>query len=176
MDLGAPTDWHYLAEGGANLVLSYRGPAENSHLLGRVLRLRKRPRPRASTQQKQQQQPLFDGATEGQDPAVFLYRTAVSKLFNPPDEAVARLQEVVLPAHFLERGQPVWALSRPQGRTADDELDLSRKTAVLAESMVQSELAAVDTSLDILAVEIKVWQGIDRSVACCLSTNARELC
>lgn len=146
MDLGSPTDWHYLAEGGANLVLSYHG--EHPELRGRVLRLRKR-----SNKSHDDATAASQHSLESRDPSVLLYEAVVTKLF--PENA-AGLREVVLPPGFLERGRELWSSARPTERASQDSLDVSRRTAVLAESMVQSDK---DDSA-VLAIEIKVRDGL----------------
>lgn len=143
MDLGSPGDWHYLAEGGANVVLSYRGPLV--HLRGHALRLRKR-------QVRQGQLPSAPSPVPEIDPSVLLYDTVVSKLL--PERAAA-LSQVPLRPGFLEEGTPEWHAARPNSRAAaNDEIDCSKQTAVLAQNMVQS--FSLDQEVQTVSFEIKV--------------------
>lgn len=144
MDLGSPHDWHYLAEGGANIVLRYTGPTAS--LRRHVLRLRKRSR--------HQKKKLDSSEAEiSRDPAVLFYESFVKHAL--PDVA-ASLREVSLPLDFLRQGWPHWQAARPDKRKSaqgdDCDVDLDRPLAVLAENMVQSP----DSSHRVLAIEIKV--------------------
>ncbi|KAK4706171.1 hypothetical protein P7C70_g28, partial [Phenoliferia sp. Uapishka_3] len=132
----APSDWSYIAEGGANLVLSYSGPP--SILCGSAIRLRKR----------QISQDGANDASGSQGIDVRFGTEIILPLLGA--EQVVRMEVVPVDRNFLVgiRDHLGSSGDRPQKRTEVDEVDVEAGYVVLTEDLVSGEA--------VLAVEIKV--------------------
>jgi len=127
-----PLDWEYLAEGGANLVLSYSGsqPAYK----GRVLRLKKRKRLHHSTLAGEA---YLDFAKEMIEPLL-------------GKDQVAEMEVVQLDRVWLQQMNEILVKrkSRPREREEEDEIDSESRFGVIAEDLVGGKRT--------IAFEIKV--------------------
>ncbi|BGP30302.1 hypothetical protein JCM10296v2_002056 [Rhodotorula toruloides] len=142
LETTSPTDWQYAAEGGANLVVSFAGPAD-SPFSGYALRLRKRKKRAA-------------GGKGGEDVVpsevdVDFGAKVIAPLLG--EENVVEMEKVPLSRDWLEelvedmRAKAV----RPAEREAEDEVDLDA-----AEGVVVADLVA---GKSVLAVEVKPKWG-----------------
>ncbi|EPQ57937.1 hypothetical protein GLOTRDRAFT_56442, partial [Gloeophyllum trabeum ATCC 11539] len=130
----SPNDWHYLSEGGATLVLSYRGPSD-ARFNGMVLRLRK---------------------TDIRKPNS-LPGNAPAKNIRSPDASVIqrecqeRIVGRLIPGRYLPRlslvgTDPDWLSQladqvhrrRPLLRREKDAIDVTRSNALLATDLTAS--------------------------------------
>jgi inositol-pentakisphosphate 2-kinase len=139
-----PSDWKYVSEGGATVVLSYIGPSRIP-FDGKVLRLRKSKR-----QHSEVVDPLitFRGSRlheELDDPAVDFQLKCMARLIPP--EHLPKLETVLLDGHWLKELALLQDPHRPQSRRVEDGIDLTRKNGVLATDLVGGNE---------LSVEIKV--------------------
>ncbi|GAA5829919.1 hypothetical protein JCM5353_006113 [Sporobolomyces roseus] len=116
----SPLDWNHLAEGGANLVLSYSGSQPLYD--GRVLRLRKRKKLQHTTIAGQAD---LDFAKEIIEPLLGTDQIAEMGLIQLDREWLRRLSEVL-----VKRG------SRSKEREDEDEIDLEGQFGVIAEDLV----------------------------------------
>jgi inositol-pentakisphosphate 2-kinase len=124
VSLTEPTDWTYIAEGGASLVVRYVG-SPSSTFSGRVLRLRKRPtQPKTSTT-------LADGIEQD----ILNFQSDVIAKLLPPGAAPV-LQLALVEQAWLEilgeRMEPF----RPERRREADSIDTSRPYAILAPNLI----------------------------------------
>ncbi|GAA5921868.1 hypothetical protein JCM6882_002636, partial [Rhodosporidiobolus microsporus] len=134
-------DWRYVAEGGANLVLSFSGPPDSPYY-GRALRLRKR--------KKRVRVGKADEAVPSEVGIVF-GREVIEPLLGA--EQVPEMELVALERPWLEalvrRLRDKGA--RPAEREEEDEVDLDAREAVAVEDLVSGR--------GVLAVEIKPKWG-----------------
>lgn len=132
LDSTNPLDWQYLAEGGANLVLSYSGsqPAYK----GRVLRLRKRKK-------------LHHTTTAGEADIDFA-KEIVEPLLGK--DQVTEMELVQLDRGWLQEMHEILVKrkSRPREREDEDEIDSESRFGVIAEDLVGGKRT--------IAFEIKV--------------------
>lgn len=130
----SPSEWKYISEGAATVVLSYNGP-HHPILTGKVLRLRKVPReghpPRHS---------VFD------DNQVAFHQSVVSRLLDPsylPD-----LQTIPLQSDWVEALSIHHDSFRPQERRSTSVIDCSRQTGVLATDLIGGLSCAVEVKVN----------------------------
>ena len=128
-----PQDWRYLAEGGANLVLSLNSLDVDSPYAGKVLRLRKRKK---------------GGPALGGQADVEFNELIIQPLLN---QSLA-LERVKVEQEWLQEMEKVLEDrgSRPGERKEQDEIDLESRFAVVAEDLVGGEGGSI------VAFEIKV--------------------
>ena len=119
--------WKYVSEGGATVVFSYIGPP-NPHFSGMVLRLSK-----------------SSGILHDQYDFIEFQQKCIGRLI--PSQYLPCLKVVVFDRIWIERFVSLHDVDRPQHRRNEDQIDLTRKTGVLATDLVGG---------DWLAVEIKV--------------------
>ncbi|KAJ7172035.1 inositol-pentakisphosphate 2-kinase [Mycena filopes] len=136
----SPSDWVYICEGGATIVLSYRGPP-NPFYDGTVLRLRKRA--------------LVDPDVvpdlEQDDPIIEFQEKCLERLIPPAH--LPRMKRVLVGADSENWLQSIAAQCepfRPLERREKDCIDKKRLKAVLATDLVGGEG---------ITVEIKVRSG-----------------
>lgn len=131
-----PNDWHYLAEGGANVIFAYHGRDES--LLGMVLRLSKgkvdRKDPEGRGQLEFAQRVLYSLLSEGMICKAWLLAIEQGLLHG-----LAADSESVRPA--LRRNK--------------DAIDLTRPNAVLVQDMTYSPVGHT-----VLSIEIKVGRFV----------------
>ncbi|GAA5953892.1 hypothetical protein JCM3765_000681 [Sporobolomyces pararoseus] len=129
-----PREWSYLAEGGANLVLSFNSNSIDSPYFGKVLRLRKRQK---------------GGSALGGQADVEFNELIIKPLLN---QSLA-LERVPIERGWMEEIEKVLEDrgSRPQERKEKDEIDLESEFAVIAEDLGGGE--------SVLAFEIKPKWG-----------------
>jgi inositol-pentakisphosphate 2-kinase len=128
----SPRDWRYVAEGGANLVLSHSSTSDTeSRYSGKVVRLRKCKK---------------GGPALGGEADVEFNDFIIKPLLNQ----VAEMEKVQVEREWLQEIQNVLEerQSRPKERSNKDEIDLESKFAVVAEDLVGGE--------GVVAFEIKV--------------------
>jgi inositol-pentakisphosphate 2-kinase len=133
-------DWKYVSEGGATIVFSYAGPP-HPVFSRTVLRLRKAPLtvaddshgPTAVDQ---------DDVVEPDDPSIE-FQNRVTSLIIPPQHLPV-LESLRVNREWLTKLAD-WATDkRPELRRMKDDIDLSRKKAVLATDLVGGEGWAVE--------------------------------
>ncbi|KZV96177.1 hypothetical protein EXIGLDRAFT_609571 [Exidia glandulosa HHB12029] len=160
-----PTDWQYVAEGGASTVLAYIG-AEHAGFDGKVLMLRKRPLDILSP-------PLHGDlsldladktvAEEDDDFAVAFQRRVTGRLV--PEHLLPELGAAHVSTNWLKDVAAAIDATRPASRRAKDSLDLDRTKGVLATNLVGARG---------LVVEIKPKWGFIPSTTH-LSEETREV-
>ncbi|GAA5883389.1 hypothetical protein JCM16303_006725 [Sporobolomyces ruberrimus] len=133
----SPEDWRYLAEGGANLVLSYSPSdpsSEPSQYFGNVLRLRKRKK---------------GGAALGGEADIEFGESIIQPLLDN----VVHVERVAIDRVWLEQLGAVLEArkSRPHERREKDEIDLKSEFGFVAEDLVGGK--------GVLAFEIKPKWG-----------------
>ncbi|KII88117.1 hypothetical protein PLICRDRAFT_175759 [Plicaturopsis crispa FD-325 SS-3] len=130
----SPSDWQYVAEGGATIVFSYAGAA-HPQFTGTVLRLRKTLAHEASA-----------GANEDKDEdvSVEFQHSVIQRVVDP--QWLPRLDSVPLDRKWLERFAFVHDSSaeRPGERRQAQSIDVTRKSAVLATDLVGGESLAIE--------------------------------
>ena len=131
----APSDWALIAEGGANLVLSYSG--NDASFSSLVLRVRKRKLHAVAK------------AEDDEDPAVVFNEQVVDKLMPGLS---ASLWNASVDEPFLQALAAQVEPHRRPARRAEDELDPKRTRVVLAEDLVSPRISGER----VLTVEIKV--------------------
>ncbi|GAA5994595.1 hypothetical protein JCM5350_001467 [Sporobolomyces pararoseus] len=131
-----PQDWRYLAEGGANLVLSLNSLDVDSPYAGKVLRLRKRNK---------------GGSALGGQADVEFNELIIQPLLN---QSLA-LERVKVEREWLQEMEKVLEDrgSRSRERKEQDEIDLESRFAVVAEDLVGGEGGSI------VAFEIKPKWG-----------------
>lgn len=139
-----PSDWKYVSEGGATIVLSYIGPSRFP-FDGKVLRLRKSKRQHSEV--VDQLLPFRDSRLdeEPDDPTVDFQLKCMARLIPP--EHLPKLETILLDGHWLEELALLQDPHRPQSRREEDGIDLTRKKGVLATDLIGGNE---------LSVEIKV--------------------
>ena len=130
----APSDWQLIAEGGANLVLSYSG--NDAAFSSLVLRVRKRKLHAVSTSEDEE------------DPAVAFNEQVVEQLMPGLS---ASLWNATVDEAFLQALAELVEPHRRPARRLEDELDTKRKRVVRAEDLVSPR-----SGEKVLTVEIKV--------------------
>lgn len=127
-------DWSFVAEGGANIVLSYRG--RDPALAGKCLRLRKR-------------RPFDDQAAGGtsEDPSLSYRACVVEPLLG--SQHLPQTEPVRLAPSFVKAVQERIAPLRSETRRLEGDLDASQSGALLVEDLVAG-------GADVLTFEIKV--------------------
>lgn len=143
----SPEDWRYLAEGGANLVLSYspsNPSSEPSPYFGKVLRLRKRKK---------------GGAALGGEADIEFGESIIQPLLKD----VVHVERVPVDRAWLEEVSAVLEArkSRPQERREKDEIDLESEFGFVAEDLVGGK--------GVLAFEIKVSRLSITLTSMCIS-------
>ena len=131
----SPSEWQYAQEGGANLVLSYRGGGAD--LTGYALRLRKRTRERST--------PATSRRVDPEDWGQSVVRPLLGgdQLYLQP--RVARLD----PEWLEQVSQMLHSQrARPPEREQEDEIDPTARTAVLVKDLIAGQ--------GILSIELKV--------------------
>ena len=145
-----PQDWKYVSEGGATIVFSYIG---HSHPAfdGAVLRLRKSSLSAAKSVNEGHKQGIDSAALgdEPDDPSIEYQMKCMQKLI--PAEHLPRLQTVQIHRSWLENFSAFHNPSRPEGRRMADEVDLTRKKAVLATDLVGGHWLAVEIKVSVKA-------------------------
>ncbi|KZP01043.1 hypothetical protein CALVIDRAFT_464456, partial [Calocera viscosa TUFC12733] len=116
-----PSDWTYLAEGGASLVCAYRDHQEQ--YTGKVLRLPKRRRP-----------------AQGTD-ALAWQKEVIGRLL--PEEVLPQLELVHLDSGWLRALVEHVEPARPTFRRADG-IDINASTGILATDLIGGETIAVE--------------------------------
>lgn len=126
------SEWEYAAEGGANLVVRYRGPA-SSPFVGKILRLRKR---------------KLDLSPIGVSPALELPSTLLTTLLG--QDLLVKSDKIILSTEFLDELNADLARTdvRPTDRATVDEIDPTCESGVLMPDLTHGN--------QILAIEIKV--------------------
>lgn len=148
MDFG---DWGYAAEGGANLVVRYRGPTP-SPFAGKILRLRKR---------------KLDRTPIGVSPALELPVTLLTTLLG--SDLLVESQKITLSTEFLaglNKGMERDGV-RPTDRATVDEVDPTCESGVLMPDLTHGNR--------ILAIEIKVSTPSPRSSALLIIFHAAKV-
>lgn len=131
-----PSDWALIAEGGANLVLSYSGSDASFSSL--VLRVRKR-----------KLHAVSEAEDDDEDPAVAFNEQVVDKLMPGLS---ASLWNASVDEPFLQALAAQVEPHRRPTRREEDELDTKRTRVVLAEDLVSPRIPGER----VLTVEIKV--------------------
>ena len=150
LDEHAVTDWRYVAEGGANLVVAYTGQHDDGTLRNTVLRLRK--------VNHDNVKPADMTYLREEDASVaFTDRIVIPLLEGSSGRAVTnatpRLTSLPVSREWLERMQEHIEPARPPTRRVVDSIDVERSYVVLAENLVGIE------GDDDISVEIKVgWR------------------
>ncbi|GAA6057673.1 hypothetical protein JCM3770_003833 [Rhodotorula araucariae] len=152
----APRSWRYTAEGGANLVVSFAGPAD-SPFVGHVLRLRKRKVGGASRRQ--------DDVVPNEVEVGFGARVIAPLLGR---DNVVEMVKIGLERPWLEELVQVMLEDRcrPAEREGEDEVDVDAPVGVLAEDLIAGE--------GVISIEIKPKWGFLPSLAS-LSPNTAEV-
>jgi inositol-pentakisphosphate 2-kinase len=162
----SPADWHYISEGGASIVFSYRGPP-NPAFSDKVLRLRKSSRERqlkydnipnhnssgeaAAEGHRSQSQSTGPEPNEvldldsAEDRSISFQQTVSARLIEPA--FLPRLETITVEQQWLEVLSTESEGARPAERQRKDGIDTRRTNAVLATDLVGYQG---------LAVEIKV--------------------
>ncbi|KAI0064725.1 hypothetical protein BV25DRAFT_1852730 [Artomyces pyxidatus] len=122
-------DWHYLAEGGATVVYSYRGPSRVA-FDGMVLRLRKRAH--------RQTEP----GPDDDDPMIDFQQKVIGRLIDPA--YLVEMRVVQLDQTWLNDFSSYHESSRPSTRREVDAIDLSKRKALLATDLVSGQGTAVE--------------------------------
>ena len=128
----SPSEWKYISEGAATVVLSYNGPP-HPIFTGKVLRLRK-------VSRQGPRHPLSD------DNPVAFQQTVISHLLDPsylPD-----LQTIPLQSDWVEALSIYHESFRPQERRSISVIDCSRKTGVLALDLIGGLSCAVEVKVN----------------------------
>ena len=133
-----PSDWSYIAEGGASIVFAYRGRSHPT-FSNTVLRLRKAPLndPHLHTAEELEAEP--------DDVSIAFQEHVISRLV--PKEYLPSLVVVRVEKEWLEALAELVKDVRPKSRQEVDEIDVHHFKAVLSNDLVGH---------DGLAVEIKV--------------------
>jgi len=138
-----PTDWHYVSEGGATIVFSYKGPS-HPDFDGTVLRLRKAPvsevNPDDST--------AFTEEEEPDDPTIVFQTKCMQRLIPP--EHLPRLESIWLNRSWLEELVRLHDGIRPETRRRRDQVDITRKKGVLATDLVGGNWLAIEIKVGFL--------------------------
>ena len=155
LDEHAVTDWRYVAEGGANLVVAYTGQ-QDPLLRNTVLRLRK--------VNHDYVKPADMTYLHEEDASVAFTDRVVIPLLEGGERAVAnatpRLASLPVSREWLERMEEHIEPARPATRSVVDSIDVERSYVVLAENLVGIE------GDDEISVEIKVgWRRTSISLA-----------
>lgn len=130
----SPTDWKYIAEGGATLVLGYDGPP-SPKFSGMVLRLRK-----SDIHTVFEESPQF--WSEPNDPIIQFQDEVVELLLSPKN--LPRLQPVIVERPWLEQVAARVEAFRPAKRREKDRIDVTRHKAVLATDLVGGKGWAIE--------------------------------
>ncbi|BGO97923.1 Inositol-pentakisphosphate 2-kinase [Rhodotorula toruloides ATCC 204091] len=142
LETTSPSDWKYTAEGGANLVASFAGPA-SSPFWGHALRLRKRKKRAGGTKEAEDAVPSEVDVDFG--------ARVIAPLLGEAN--VVEMEKVRLERGWLEelvedmRAKAV----RPVERESEDEIDLDAPEGVVVEDLIAGR--------GVLAVEIKPKWG-----------------
>jgi inositol-pentakisphosphate 2-kinase len=133
----SPSEWQYTQEGGANLVLSYRGGGAD--WTGYALRLRKRARERSTPNTTPESR--VDPEDWGQ--SVVRPLLGGDQLYLQP--RVARLD-----SQWLDQVSQMLHTqrARPREREQEDEIDPTARTAVLVKDLIAGQ--------GVLSIELKV--------------------
>lgn len=144
------TDFSYVAEGGANLVVASTG--QHPDLQETVLRHRKRPNSPMPS--------LLSATTLSEEDAsvAFTDKVVIPLLGNNLHDATPRLVSLPVNRAWLQALHVAINPSRPPTRRMVDEIDTDRAYVVLAENMVGSSSSKYDQ----LSVEIKVRERTTR--------------
>lgn len=143
----SPEHWHYISEGGATIVFSYRGPPSTA-FSGTVLRLRKTKIPPLPNQAYQDSSanskdfPIREGSeekdeneiNEPDDPSVEFQHRITSKLIPPT--YLPRLESVLVKSPWLTALRKLTESERPHERRHVDTIDINRRKAVIATDLV----------------------------------------
>lgn len=135
-----PSNWKYVSEGGATIVLSYAGPP-HPKFDGTILRLRKIPVTLPTPKELAQS----DNEYERDDPIIEYQSKCIERLIPP--QYLPRLETVVLDRSWLEALVALHDSARPEERRKRGGINLEKKKGVLATDLVGGNW---------LAVEIKV--------------------
>ncbi|GAA5868958.1 hypothetical protein JCM8547_003233 [Rhodosporidiobolus lusitaniae] len=137
----SPLDWRYVAEGGANLVLSFCGQPDSPYA-GHALRLRKRKK-RSCGRDEHDEVPAEVNVEFG--------RIVVEPLLGKAQ--VPETGQIELKKVWLEQlvGRMKQERVRPAHREEEDEVELDAKEGVVVEDLIRGE--------GVLAVEIKPKWG-----------------
>jgi len=135
-----PSDWKYVSEGGATIVLSYTGPSRIP-FDGKVLRLRKSKRQHSKVVTFED-----SGLDEEPDDQTIDFQLKCMARLIPP-EHLPKLETILLDGQWLEELALLHDPHRPQSRREEDGIDLTRKKGVLATDLIGGNE---------LSVEIKV--------------------
>lgn len=145
------TDWSYIAEGGANLVVAYsKHSSSSSEWSDTVLRIRKR-RNASQTDNANdgQSAPSSSGDRQVEEDASVAFTDRVVIPLLPP-QSTPELTSIPVPASWLMDMSDHIQQSRPESRRAVDSIDIHRGYVVRAENLV----GTVDQQQ--LSIEIKV--------------------
>lgn len=132
------SDWKYVSEGGATIVLSYIGPSRIP-FDGKVLRLRKSKRQHPEVVDQLRDSRL-DEAPD--DPTVDFQSKCMARLIPP--EHLPDLETVLLDDHWLEQLALLQDPHRPQSRREEDGIDFTRKKGVLATDLIGGNELSVE--------------------------------
>jgi hypothetical protein len=133
-----PDDWHYIAEGGANLVFGYHGPSELYR--NKALRIPKSP----TLEQNDAETPI--GSLWRQD----LLPKLLDSIHLPESEVVS------LEAGWVDTLLGAALSSRPDARTSDQTPSISSGSPVQATLMTDLRGGSLNLDTKVLAIEIKV--------------------
>ncbi|KWU46339.1 hypothetical protein RHOSPDRAFT_31789 [Rhodotorula sp. JG-1b] len=147
----SPCEWQYAQEGGANLVLSYRGGGAD--LTGYALRLRKRTRERST--------PATSRRVDPED-----WGQSVVRPLLGGDQLYLRPRVARLDPEWLEQVSQMLhsQRARPPEREQEDEIDPTARTAVLVKDLIAGQ--------GILSIELKPKWGFLPSLTHLSSTTA----
>ncbi|KAG9021105.1 Inositol-pentakisphosphate 2-kinase [Tulasnella sp. JGI-2019a] len=141
----SPTDWTYVSEGGANIVLAYKG-ASDDNFSGSVLRLRAMHIDADSSTKSNEPEQQAD------DPSIAFQKHIISKLISPA--FLPRLEAVDLDEPWLRELAIKTEPSRPLSRRTVQIIDAKQARGVLASDLIGSTG---------WAVEIKVSDKLGRT-------------
>ncbi|PLW49860.1 hypothetical protein PCANC_07118 [Puccinia coronata f. sp. avenae] len=154
-----PSQWRYVAEGAANLILAYSPPADGTvceHLTGKCLRLAKRATGSPATGSNPA------GSTHI-TPGEFTRRFLAAVI---PSELLLAFQHVPLdPSHrtWLQDIAALVHAMRPPAKRAHSEIDLAARHAVIMDNLTGPPTGADDAPL-MLSFEIKPkWASLPRA-------------
>ncbi|KZT09780.1 uncharacterized protein LAESUDRAFT_712226 [Laetiporus sulphureus 93-53] len=131
-----PEHWKYVAEGGASMVFSYRGPVHPTYT-GRVLRLRKVPLNSVEAE--------LNSTEESQDHAGYsiAFDDAVIRRLIP-EQFLPRLESVLMDSKWLETLSQLTEHERPRERRTKHTVDTRQTRALLAPDLLGNEGIAVE--------------------------------
>lgn len=140
-----PSDWHYVSEGGATIVFSYKGPS-HPDFEGTVLRLRKAPvfaggHPSSAVSDEE----------EPDDPTIEFQTKCMRRLIPP--EHLPRLESVWLDQSWLAELVRLQDGIRPETRRRKDQVDIKRKKGVLATDIVGGDWLAIEVKVGFFQIE-----------------------